>query len=94
MSSREPSPGGTAVPTMRCATCAALSFGYRARISAACPDTTAAAKLVPLTVTNLPPGGSAVSASPGAATEIHEPVLDWSSGAPASLVAATATTPG
>ena len=67
--------------------------GYRARTSAATPDTTAVAKLVPLTATNpSPPADGAVRPSPGAATSTQAPRFDSADACPAASTPATAST--
>ena len=62
-------PGPSAVASIRCTTCAAVSRGYAARTRAATPETNAAAKLVPWLAGLYPPGHALAMLDPGAVTE-------------------------
>ncbi len=84
----------TALPSIRRTTSGPVRPGYRALTSAATPDATAVAKLVPLTETNpSPPADRDTRSIPGAATSTHFPRLESSAGCPAVSMLATASTP-
>ncbi len=86
--------GDSALPSIRATTCGPVSLGKRARTSAATPDATAVAKLVPLTETNpFPPADSDTRSTPGAPMSTHGPRLESSAGWPAASTLATASTP-
>ena len=92
-SSRAPV-GDSALPSIRATTSGPVSPGNRARTSAATPDATAVAKLVPLDRDEpVPPADSDTRSTPGAPTSTHGPRLESSAGCPAGSTLATASTP-
>src|SRR6266571_5825435 len=87
--------GGFALdPVIALLTCAAVSFGYLALISAATPAVSAQAGLVPLTTQYLLPLPWAGTFTPGAATWTDRFSLEKYAGLPDCVTAATPITPG